>query len=188
MELKEYLALRNNWQAQANQDGAKSEKIFHGIMGELLKFSGFEKYSLSKSKSLGKLYGDRQQWGVRPDAEIMNSETERTVFVEIKRQQDPNETKKKGNAHERACKYFAPGLIEVARERGNIAPKHFPFFWIFTDGLATYPQHKAEIEFWFSFSKEKNNFLLWDYKAEGGVDKLRDFFQNNIRPVLDEPR
>ena len=55
--------------------------------------------------------------GIQPDALIRNTKTNKTIFVELKRQDGWVEGKPRsagrGNAHERLCKYFTPGLLKI---------------------------------------------------------------------------
>ena len=63
-------------------------------------------------------------WGVSPDFSITNIKTGKTLFGEIKRQdgwvegKDPSAGR--GNAHERMCKLFTPGLLKAYRQIGKI--------------------------------------------------------------------
>lgn len=173
---REFLAARENWQAEANKRGAESEVKFHEVMASALQcLPGLGDYNVvAQPDDLRRIFGGGR-WGVRPDAAVINKETGRTVFVEVKRQNP------RGNAHERACKYFAPGLVAAARKKGNIHQDDFPFFLVFTNGLATSEKYAEEISFWFSAPEVENHFLLWN----GDAGKLLDFFLHKIRPVID---
>lgn len=68
-------------------------------------------------------------WGVSPDFSITNRKTGKILFGEIKRQdgwvegKDPSAGR--GNAHERMCKLFTPGLMKAYRRIGKITdPLH----------------------------------------------------------------
>lgn len=68
---------------------------------------------------LAEIYNpDVQSWihGVIPDYAIDNVETKKSLYVEVKRQDGWVEGKQRkdgrGNAHERLCKYFTPGLLK----------------------------------------------------------------------------
>ena len=173
-EPRTFLSLRENWQADANKRGAKSEYTFHEVMQEIFDAEESKCYKIEeKPYDLRQIYGTRR--GIVPDFVIRNECTGRSVYIEIKRQHA------RGNAHERACKYFAPGIIVAGREHGKISDSTLPFFWIFTNGLATDEKYRSEIEFWFSTPEAEKHFLLWDLDRE----KLLDFFLENIRPVID---
>ena len=177
---REFLAARKNWQAEANRRGLAGEaKIFRVLQSAFAELPGLGAYRVEDNpKHLSGLYGPNGQWGVRPDAAVTNVETGRTVFVEAKRQNP------RGNAHERACKYLAPGMVSAGREKGNIREDDFPFFLIFANGLAANERYGSAIAFWFSNSPLENHFLLWS----GDPAELLDFFLEKIRPVIDRPR
>ena len=67
----------------------------------------------------------KRGWGVSPDFSITNINTGKILFGEIKRQdgwvegKDPSAGR--GNAHERMCKLFTPGLIKAYRKIGKIS-------------------------------------------------------------------
>jgi hypothetical protein len=111
--------------------------------------------------------------GIRPDYSIFNSETGRTVFVEVKRQRAA------GNAHERACKYMMPGILDAMRRVGNQPADVIPMWWVFTNGIATDPRYVQEIMFWFRGIEP--NVLLWGDR-ESDVTAHFDQF---IRPMLE---
>ena len=75
------------------------------------------------------------KWGVSPDFAIENKETGKILFGEIKRQdgwvegKDPSAGR--GNAHERSCKLFTPGLIKAYREIGKIDSEEILPFSLF---------------------------------------------------------
>lgn len=73
--------------------------------------------------------------GVYPDFSIRNTETNKTIFIEVKRQDGWVEgglrRDGRGNAHERSNKFFTPGLQRILREKGNIDEKHLPFWVVF---------------------------------------------------------
>ena len=173
---RNFLALRENWQADAGLRGRGSEVDFANVVNGICAADGFQHYTpYPKPKHLRNLYGPQKQWGVEPDFAIENTATGRIIFVEIKRQHAA------GNAHERACKFFAPGLVVAARKIGNIRNEHYPYFWVFTNGIAEDEKYVAGISFWFSTPIAEKHFLLWDKNPI----TLLDFFQHNIRPVLD---
>lgn len=171
-----FLSLRENWQADAGRRGRDSEVNFGNVITEICAADGFQHYKPHPNPNqLSKLYGPQKQWGVKPDFAVENTNTGRIVFVEVKRQHA------EGNAHERACKFFAPGLVAAAREIGNIRLEHYPYFWVFTNGMTESERYRAIISFWFSASGAENHLLLWDKSPV----QLLDFFQDKMRPVLD---
>ena len=96
----------------------------------------------------------KRGWGVSPDFSITNTETGKILFGEIKRQdgwvegQDPGAGR--GNAHERMCKLFTPGLIKAYRRISGITDTDILPFWVVLEGDITRdPKRNREIAFWF---------------------------------------
>lgn len=77
-------------------------------------------------------------WGVSPDFSIRNKKTGKILFGEIKRQdgwvegKDPSAGR--GNAHERMCKLFTPGLMKKYRELSGITDPNILPFWVVLEG------------------------------------------------------
>ena len=94
--------------------------------------------------------------------------------MEIKRQ-NPS-----GNAHERACRYMMPGIIESARVIANQPKGVIPFWWIWANGLASHHDYIQHITHW--FMGIEGHMLLWrnlhDWEA------VADHFEKHIRPLL----
>lgn len=106
----------------------------------------------------------RRGWGVSPDFSIRNKKTGKILFGEIKRQdgwvegKDPSAGR--GNAHERMCKLFTPGLIKKYREISGINDQSILPFWVVLEGDITRdPKRNREIAFW--FDKYDKNFFMW---------------------------
>ena len=133
---------------------------------------------MQKAKRLG--------WGVSPDFAIKNKKTGKILFGEIKRQDGWVEGKEpsagRGNAHERMCKLFSPGLIKAYREHSGINDLEILPFWIVLEGDITRdPKRNREIAFWFdSYTK---NFLMW--RPNMTDPDLIHFFYQNLKPYLD---
>lgn len=112
--------------------------------------------TMKKAKSKG--------WGISPDFAIRNKKTNKILFGEIKRQdgwvegKDPSAGR--GNAHERMCKLFTPGLIKKYREISGITDEEILPFWIVLEGDITRdPKRNREIAFWFDEYEE--NYFMW---------------------------
>lgn len=125
-------------------------------------------------------------WGVSPDFAIENTETGKILFGEIKRQdgwvegKDPSAGR--GNAHERLCKLFTPGLLKKYREISGITDKEILPFWVVFEGDITRdPKRVREITFW--FDKYKNNFFMWRPKMTGV--ELLNHFEHYLKKYLD---
>lgn len=125
-------------------------------------------------------------WGVSPDFSIINTRTGKILFGEIKRQdgwvegKDPSAGR--GNAHERMCKLFTPGLIKAYRQIGGITDTSILPFWVILEGDITRdPKRNREIAFW--FDEYDKNFFMW--RPNAGGDVLIEHFNRNLKPYLE---
>ena len=171
---REHLSLRDNWQARGNFLGNEAERAFQAAIVSHLDQNFQTDF---KPLDLKGIYGTNEtgkSYGIIPDYLIRNTETGRAVFVEIKRQA------KRGNAHERACKYFTPGILTSARQIANQPDDAIPFWWVFTNGIATSEKYRREITHW--FRGVEAHLLLWEDIDDPAVVKRH--FDAHIRPLL----
>ncbi len=122
--------------------------------------------------------------GVKPDYAIDNIRTNKTIYVEVKRQDGWVEGGKRsdgrGNAHERSCKFFTPGLLNILREKGNINEKYLPFWTVFQGDITRDPCRVREITCW--YDTYTANFFFW--RDAENADPLIEHFIENIVPIL----
>lgn len=170
---REHLSLRDNWQARGNFRGNEAERAFQAAIVSHLD-QNFE--TDFKPLDLKGIYGTNagRSYGIIPDYLIRNTETGRAVFVEIKRQDE------RGNAHERACKYFTPGILASARQVAKQPGDAIPFWWVFTNGIATSQKYRREITHWFKGIEA--HLLLWEDIDDLAV--VTHHFDAHIRPLL----
>ena len=175
---REHLEQRDNWQDESAMRGTKAEKAFRRFMGKHLEQQSVltTRY---KPKDLQGIYGERmarkiQPHGIHPDYMIRNKKTGRAIFVEIKRQRAD------GNAHERACKYMMPGILASAREIAGQPESTIPFWWVFTNGIASDQYYRQEINHW--FQGMEGHLLLWQDIEER--KPVIEHFEKHIRPLL----
>ncbi len=137
--------------------------------------------NVNEIKSNGKA---KYQWGISMDFAIRNLKNGKTLFGEIKRQDGWVETTSmqagRGNAHERCCKYFAPGILQILREKSNISDEILPFWIIFAGDITRDPRRNREIAFW--FQNYTKNFYMWYDVNETG--EMINFFRSNLLPYL----
>ena len=145
---REHLARRKPWQDLAGARGSTAEDVFSVIMEAHLEDTEYT--TVHKPKSLAGIYGTRTDkrgrvrlHGIHPEYAVRNNDTGKSIYVEIKRQ------RASGNAHERACKYMMPGILSSARAAAGQGNDVIPFWWIFTNGLATDRYYRQEISHWF---------------------------------------
>ena len=126
----------------------------------------------------------KYQWGISMDFAIRNLRNGKTLFGEIKRQDGWVEGKDssagRGNAHERCCKYFTPGLMAVIRDKSGLPQEILPFWVVFIGDITRDPKRNREIAFW--FQNNTKNYFMWRDTKDPGV--LLDFFENNLLPYL----
>jgi hypothetical protein len=101
--------------------------------------------------------------GVRPDYAIENSKLKKTLYVEVKRQDGWVEGKPRsagrGNAHERSCKYFTPGLLKILRANGGLGKDALPFWTVFQGDITRDPCRVREITLW--YGSYAAHFFMW---------------------------
>ena len=123
--------------------------------------------------------------GIQPDGAITNTRTGKTIFVEIKRQDGWVEGKPRsagrGNAHERLCKYFTPGLLRKLREIGNIEAPNLPFWVVFQGDITRDPCRVREITYW--FDEYKANYFFWRNTKD--PLSIIEHFETQIAPLLE---
>lgn len=206
---KNALSGRNNWQTDSGPGGlaGKAEQNLYSAFQRAFKGTVYE--ISDHPTDLKHLYEDvrlsantlsqifcpdeatmkaakKRGWGVSPDFSIKNKQTGKILFGEIKRQdgwvegKDPSAGR--GNAHERMCKLFTPGLIKKYREIGKITSPDILPFWVVLEGDITRdPKRNREISFWFdSFDK---NYFMW--RPDMTDQDLIDHFNNNLKSYLD---
>lgn len=128
----------------------------------------------------------KRGWGVSPDFSITNTRTGKILFGEIKRQDGWVEGKKpndgRGNAHERMCKLFTPGLMKAYRKVGKITNPDILPFWVVLEGDITRdPKRNREIAFW--FDKYDKNYFMW--RPNAGPKPLIKHFNKYLKKYLE---
>ena len=133
-------------------------------------------------------YGDH---GISPDFAIRNTKTGKILFGEIKKQdgwtgkcnKHPTNAKGKkcnppyhhkhcsinqaagrGNAHERMCKLFTPGILPRMKKIGGLKSK-LPFWVIVTGDVTIDPKRNRELALWFEGNAE--HFFMWRNQKDG---------------------
>ena len=176
---RDELSIRENWQSYAAGRGSEAERRFRDALSAHLQGSNL--VGTDQPDDLSAIYG-RNVWaggnrghGVRPEFAIRNERTGKAVFVEVKRQRAA------GNAHERACKFMMPGILESAREIAKQPDEVIPFWWVFTNGIAQHQRYRQEILHW--FRGIEGHVLLWEDLDDEKA--LLDHFDRHIRPLLE---
>jgi hypothetical protein len=190
---------RENWQNEGGGKAEVAEKKFFDLLTSHFKGTDYAIRSKPREfkniynsveldpKVLEKIYNPDETWlhGIVPDYAIDNKRTKKTLYVEVKRQDGWVEGKPRnagrGNAHERSCKLFTPGLQRILREHGHIAEDQLPFWVVFQGDIARDPKRVREITFW--YGEEEDHFFLWHDDSD---DKsLILHFENKLKHLLD---
>lgn len=137
-------------------------------------------------KELSEIYNPSDiSGGIVPDAAITNRRTGKTIYVEIKRQNGWVEGKPKsagrGNAHERLCKYFMPGILKRLQKASKITKSEFPIWAVFEGDITRDPIHVREITCW--FEGHLDNLFFW--RKTNDAVSLISHFENHIKPLID---
>ena len=126
----------------------------------------------------------KYKWGIRMDFAIRNLKNEKILFGEIKRQdgwiESTNIQEGRGNAHERSCKYFTPGLMRLLRTKSRLSDEILPFWLVIVGDITRDPRRNREIAFW--FQEYTKNFFMWRNTKD--VGSLLDFFESNLLPYM----
>lgn len=196
------LRKRDNWETKTGKKAQNAEQ-------NLIK--AFEKYFINSDyeiiahpKHLKKLYSKvqlspdeieqiynpniditKKNWGISPDFAIKNKKSEKILFGEIKRQDGWVEgtlpSAGRGNAHERLCKLFTPGLLKTYKNISKIDEPYFlPFWVVFQGDITRAPKRVREITYW--FDSYKGNYFFWRPKMSD--DDLINFFNKWIKNHL----
>jgi hypothetical protein len=107
---------------------------------------------------LSRILSDR--FGVIPEASLTNRITHRTLFFEVKKQNE------RGNADERACKHHTVQFYRTLQEKYKYA--YHPFVTIMCDALATHERYTLKHPYFY----EDDHYFCWvDYDFA----EIRDF-------------
>lgn len=200
---KKELKSRENWQQQGGIKALQAENNLYDVFH--FYFMGTKYRIHEKPKHLKNLYASVQlsddvlsqiynplidlqktQWGISPDFAIENTVSGKILFGEIKRQdgwvEGKNPSAGRGNAHERLCKLFTPGLLNAYREISGIINENILPFWVVFEGDITRdPKRNREIAFW--FGKFDKNYFMWRPNMTG--EDLVRHFNDFLKPYLE---
>jgi hypothetical protein len=107
------------------------------------------------------------------DVGIQHIPSGRRYVVECKHQSDA------GNAHERACKYMSPGMIELIQD--TLGVEYHPIGYIFEGSLADEGSYRREILI--CAGKKLGQHVHFIRDGHGHAE-LRDWFDRVVRPLL----
>ena len=192
--------LRRKWQDYSGKNAGEAENSFYQVFNTV--FEGTEYETRPKPEEFNKIYIDVDlsekdlseiftpdepitRHGIFPDYAIDNTKTDKTIYVEVKRQDGWVEGGKRsdgrGNAHERSCKFFTPGLLKILREYGKIDDDNLPFWTVFQGDITRDPCRVREITCW--YGDKKGHFFFWRDTTD--PSPLFDHFDEHLALLLD---
>lgn len=191
--------LRKKWQDYSGTNASTAENDFYTAFHDI--FEGTEFTIRAQPNEFSKIYIDIElseevlseiysppkpikRHGVFPDYAIGNSITGKTIYIEVKRQDGWVEGGKRsdgrGNAHERSCKFFTPGLLKKLREHGHLGDSVLPFWTVFQGNITRDPCRVREVTSW--YEGHEDHFFFW--RDTRDPKPLLEHFINHIMPLL----
>ena len=174
--MRQRLSIRDVWQNYSTKQGLAAEDLVIAVLRDHVS-SDDALLVQPKPTDLAGIYGQTatgRPHGIRPEFVIKHTLTGKSIWGEVKRQNN------RGNAHERAAKYFAPGIVASAQEIGKLSVNVFPFWLIFMNGIADDARYRQEISHW--FKGIDRHLFLWT--GERDASALVEHFDRNIKPLL----
>lgn len=198
---KKALSKRDIWQDYSGRNASKAESVFFKTFKEefqnthysiIAKPQNFQKIYVDinlDSQTLSEIYSPKEivnRHGIFPDYCLKNDKTNKILFVEVKRQDGWVEGKKRsagrGNAHERSCKFFTPGLLKILRQEGKILNENsLPFWTVFLGDITRDPCRVREVVCW--YEGFKNHYFFW--RDIENKKKIIDHFNLYLKPLLE---
>jgi hypothetical protein len=191
--------LRKKWQDYSGKNAGIAEHGFFEAFRTVFEDTEFQirpkpnefaniyvNVKLSKQE-LSEIYTPKKpitKHGFYIDYAIDNTKTGKTIYVEVKRQdgwvEGGTRADGRGNAHERSCKFFTPGLLKLLREKSRINKKALPFWTVFQGDITRDPCRVREITCW--YGNYSAHFFFWRDQNDPSV--LFDHFEKEIAPIL----
>lgn len=190
---------RDIWQDYSGANAGVAEYNFHTVFAE--HFRGTALSIRPKPQEFSTIYVDVKlpkivleeiyvppdpikKHGITPDYAIDNRELGKTLYVEVKRQDGWVEGKLRsagrGNAHERSCKFFTPGLQKIMRAKGRLSEHALPFWTVFVGDITRDPCRVREVTCWYDGYAE--HFFMWRNPADSSP--LLRHFEKYLKPLL----
>lgn len=192
--------LRRKWQDYGGQNAGRAEQDFYDAFEKAFHDT---KYKIRpKPKEFSRVYVDYPlsekvrseiydpgvavtRHGVCPDYAIDNTNSGKTIYVEVKRQDGWVEGGKRsdgrGNAHERSCKFFTPGLLKILRNNSGIEEAALPFWTVFQGNITRDPCRVREVTCW--YEGYEGHYFFWRDATDPADLFLH--FEEHISPLLD---
>jgi len=194
--------LRKKWQHYGGRNAANAENDFLDVFQKVFEDEGLNYEIIAKPKDFKNIYVGVElssqvlseiytppkpitRHSLEPDFAIKNTASGKTIFVEVKRQdgwvEEGVRADGRGNAHERSCKFFTPGLQKRLREKGGLGDEVLPFWAVFIGNITRDPCRVREVTCW--YEGHEGHFFFW--RDRSSPNALFDHFDKHIRPLLD---
>lgn len=196
----EHNRIRRKWQDYGGNNAAIAEMSFFACFESVFKDTDYRIRSKPKEfqniyvdvslsdEVLSQIYKPKEpitRHGVYPDYAIDNEKSGKKIFIEVKRQDGWVEGKVRadgrGNAHERSCKFFTPGLMSALREKSGISAPALPFWTVFQGDIARDPCRVREVTCW--YGEHVGHYFFW--RSAPNPDSLFRHFDEYIAPLLE---
>ncbi len=196
----EHNRMRRKWQDYGGNNATIAESAFFDCFSKVFKDTEYSIIPKPKDfqniyvtvplsdSTVSEIYTPKDpvtRHGVLPDYAIKNNKTGKTIYVEVKRQDGWVENKKRsdgrGNAHERSCKFFTPGLLNILRQKSLIKEPALPFWTVFLGDISRDPCRVREVTFW--YAQYTDHFFFW--RKAPNPDLLFKHFDECIVPLLE---
>lgn len=193
--------IRKKWQDYGGFKATAAEASFYECFDKIFKETDYKIRAKPKEfrdiyvnitlkpEDLAQIYNPAEaiaRHGVSPDYAIDNTKTGKTIYIEVKRQDGWVEGGKRqdgrGNAHERSCKFFTPGLLKILRIKSNILEPALPFWTVFLGDITRDPCRVREVTCW--YDGYDAHFFFW--RQAPNPDLLFNHFDQNIAPLLED--
>ena len=195
------LRKRDNWQTRSGAAAFDLENVFQSIFESEFQKNKNTAFRIRKNpKEFSRIYEhvalDKQtkqaiyqpdrpyRHGIAIDFAIDNVSDNKTLYIELKRQdgwiEGLHQSAGRGNAHERLCKFFTPGLLNSLRECGGISELSLPFWVVFGGNITRDPKRVREITLW--FGEYQHHFFMWRDFPDG--KSLINHFNTYLKPLL----
>jgi len=194
------LSKRKNWQEETLVKATEFEVDFYNVFSDYFQgtqyrirkkpneFQNIYKNFELTDEVISEIYNPKERinkHGICPDFAIDNILSGKTIYGDNKRQdgwvEGGTRHDGRGNAHERMCKYFTPGLQKELRSKGNISNSSLPFWIVMRGDVTRDPCRVREITLWFDDNLQ--NIFFWRNKTE--TDKLIEHFEKFIKPIIE---
>ena len=196
---KKELRDRDTWQDYSGDQAGTAELSFYNVFAEAFKDTNLSIRPKPNEFANAYVNIELPRWvlseiynppdaitrhGLKPDYAIDNRNLNKSLYVEVKRQDGWVEGKSRsagrGNAHERSCKFFTPGLRRLLQAHGRLGDHVLPFWTVFQGDITRDPCRVREIYCW--YAEYSAHFFLW--RDSRDPRPLQNHFDQHLKHLL----